>query len=426
MNTMQSDTSPQRSMAAVCRRREQLQREGVRPERLAWAVAEASESAMALASTPGPTMVRTCLEQARDPRRSGPESEALLVLSAAGVSELRRELRSVGVSLPLTRNEAFREIRQAGRGQLDHELVFRAVRTAGATRILAMVLNHRVPFGRAIADAVVTASRRDGGGEVVRALTAIGAFGARGLHRGVKVDASALVRELGVKEVGELLASESPRRSMRETSWQLEGDEAEALAALSFVQTSSIRRAVGAFTHRSRKRAFQEIKRVRRSGEAVPRTVYSHILTVGPAHVMEVLSSDQSFERTLADEIVAAVEAGDSERADALTGICAFGSWRLRRGVKVDVVDQVRNYGAAAIAEVAGGDSPQRALRRLARAAAGEDADTLAAFSLVDPRRLERSAGRALRQRIAAAMDAAIDVRGNAVAAVGAKAGTNG
>jgi hypothetical protein len=141
---------------------------------------------------------------------------------------------------------------------------------------------------------------------------------------------------------------------------------------------------------------------------------------------MEVLSSDQSFERTLADEIVAAVEASDSERAVALTGICAFGSWRLRRGVKVDVVDQVRDYGAAAIAEVAAGDSPQRTLRRLARAAAGEDADTLAAFSLVDPRRLERSAGRALRQRIAAAMDVAIDVRGSTLAAVGAKAGTDG
>lgn len=412
MNTTQSTMNSQRSMAAVCRRREQLQAEGVHPEKLAWAVAEASEAAIELATVRGPEMVRTCLERARDSHSSGSESEALLILSAAGVSQLRRELRSVGVSLPLTRNEAFREVRRARR-QRNHDVIFDAIRTAGASRILAMMRDRRVPFGEAIASAIVTTSRQATGPDEMKALTTIGGFGVRELHRGLQVDPRTTVRELGAAEVGELLAAESPRHAMREVSRELRGAEAEALALLSFVRPSCVRRAVRTISGRARKRVFDEIRRLRRSGEVTPEIVFAYIRTAGPSHIMEVLSSDQSFERTLADEIIAAQAAGDGDRAVALTGICAFGSWRLRRGVRVNAVDEIRDFGAPEIAEVAAGESPQRELRRLSRGAAGEKADALAAFSLVDPRRLERAAGRALRQRFATAMFAASPATGS-------------
>ena len=136
-----------------------MQAEGVKPDRLAWAVAQVSEPAVELLSRSGPDMVRACLERARDPRLDGLESEAMLVLAAAGMSQLRGELRALGIPVALTRNEAFREIRRMGRKAPDHQGVLEAVRLVGAARIVAMIEDHSVPFAKAIADAMVASHR---------------------------------------------------------------------------------------------------------------------------------------------------------------------------------------------------------------------------------------------------------------------------
>jgi len=409
MNTVQINTRP-RTMASVCRRRDRLQVEGIRPATLAWAVAEVSESAIAISELPGPEMVRTCLEQALDPNRSGSECEALLVLSAGGVGRVRRELRSVGVSVPLTRNEAFREVRRARCGvSPSYKKAFEAIRTAGAVRVMEMALDHSTSFVEALAAEIVTASQ-SGEKERVQALTDVGGRGIGDLHRGVKVDVVAEVRAAGVTAIAGIVAGQSPRRVLRARARAAEGQMAETLAALSFVQIGSLKRAVRIVTGRSRKQALREMGRARRAGEIDSKAIYRAVGTVGAVWLMELMDDDGvPFDRALASEVVVAFDGGEPERAHALIDIGAFGNWRLHRGVKVDVSDEVREQGAAEIAEIVAGESPQRVLRDRARAAEGQEAAVLAALSFVEPRRLERSVTKALHQRVAPALCAAVE-----------------
>lgn len=399
----------ERSMAAVCRRREQLQAEGIRPETLAWAVAEASEAAITLADVPGPVMVRRCLEQARAAETAGPESEALLVLSAAGVGRLRQELRSVGVSIPLTRNEAFKAIRLAGAQSPDHESVFSAIETVGPRAVLTMVLDKQTPFTRSIADAMTDASTQREG-DRVKALTIIGGFGLRGLHRGLRIDAKPAVSLIGVSVMSSLLEEKSPRRAIRARARREEGDTAESLLALSFVQSSSLKRAVAVLKTRARKAAFREVRRVHRSGALTHERVYESIKAIGAVEILHRLDAPAPFESSLAVEAGLALELGDQERATAMIDVCAFGPWRLRKGLKVDVVDEIRQQGSTAVAEVVYGSNATATLRLLAAAASGSEAEALTRLSFVEPRQLERCTGRALDNRMVAGIEAALDV----------------
>jgi hypothetical protein len=409
MTTIQNTTSSKpRSMASVCRRRDQLRREGIRPETLAWAIAEASQAAIELADLPGSDMVRSCLAKAREASTAGPECEALLVFAAAGVNQVRRELRTVGVPVPLTRNEAFRAIRLAQRKTPEPQVILEAIQIAGPTRVLKMMLDRSVPFSTALAREMVAASK-DGDKAKVTALTQVGACGVRDLHRGIKFDASAAVRAQGVVTIAGIVAAESPRRALRERSRVAEGDEAERLATLSFARNDSLKRAVRIVSSRCRNLAFREFGRARKEGRPDALVAYRAIKAAGAIQLIEMTSDDDAaFERKLADEVVAAFERKDSERARALIDVGAFGVWRLRHGVKVDVTDEVRSVSARSIAEILAGESPRRALRKRARAAEGEEeAETLAALSFVDPRRLERSVRNALHQCVAAAFTTA-------------------
>jgi hypothetical protein len=419
MNTFES-TNHTRSMASVCRRRDQLKNEGIRPETLAWAVAEASETAIELADHPGPDMVRQCLAEAQRPDTSGTECEALLIFAAAGVNRVRSELRTVGVPVPLTKSEAFREIRLAQRkAALSHAEMFEAIQVVGPSRVLEMAMDQRIPFSVALADEIVVASK-EGDKPRVEALTQVGAFGVRELRRGLKVHVSTQVRAYGVVALAEIIADESPRRALRHQAAATDGDRAEELAALSFVQAGALKQAVGVATARCRDLALLEMGRARKTG-VDSEAVYRAIQTVGAVHLMEVMDfgSNQS-ELRLAEEVVAAFEKGDSRRGRALISIGAFGVWRLHHGVKIDASDLVRDAGAEMIAEIIAGESPQQALRDRAREAEGEEAERLAALSFVDRRRLDRSAEKALHQRVATAFAVAEDRAGSSGQPLGA------
>jgi len=408
MNSISQAAAGERSMAAVCRRREQLQAEGIRPETLAWAVAEASDAAITLADVPGPVMVRRCLEQARSAETTGPESEALLVLSAAGVSRLRQELRSVGVPVPLSRNEAFRAIRLAGAKSPDHDSVLRAIETVGPRDVLTMLLDKETPFTKSIAEAMTGASAQ-GEGSRLKALTIIGAFGFRGLHQGLRVDAKRMVSLIGVSVMSSLLDEKSPRRAIRARARREVGDTAEILLALSFVQPSSLKRAVAVLTARVRKCGFREVRRVHQTGALTHQQVYESIKAIGAVGILRRLDAPAPFESSLALEAGLALELGDQERATALVIVCAFGPWRLRKGLKVDVVHEIRKTGAAAIAEVVYGPNPTATLRLLAAAASGAEAESLTRLSFVEPRHLERCTSRALDSRMVAGIEAALE-----------------
>jgi hypothetical protein len=408
MNTTIQNAVGERSMAAVCRRRDQLQAEGIRPETLAWAVAEASEAAITLADVAGPVMVRRCLEQARSAETAGPESEALLVLSAAGVSRLRQELRSVGVSVPLTRNEAFKAIRVASAKSHDHDSVFRAIEQVGPRDVLTLLLDKQTPFTKSIAEAMVRASAQREG-ERVKGLTTIGAFGFRGLHRGLRVDAREAVSLIGLSVVSSLLEEKSPRRAIRARARREKGDVAQTLIALSFVQTSALKRAVAMLTTRARKVGFREVRRVHQAGALTHQRVYESINVIGAVEILRRLDGPVPFESGLAIEAGLALEQGDQNRAAALIDVCACGPWRLRKGLNVDVVEEIRRYGAAAIAEVVYGSNATATLRLLATAAPGAEAERLALLSFVARKHLERCTSRALDRRMVAGIGAALD-----------------
>lgn len=403
MNSTQITTSTKpRTLSSVCRRRGELQAEGIRPETLAWAVAEASEPAIALSELPGPEMVRTCLKQACDPSKSGTESEALLILSAAGIGQVRRELRSLGVAVPLNRNEVFREVRRAGReASPDHKAAFGAIRVAGASRIMEMVLDRTTTFTEALADEIVQASR-DGEGERMKALLQVGAFGPRALHQGIKVDITKEVMAVGVTTFAGMVAGSSPRPALRLKARVAEGQMADTLAALSFIRTNSLKRAARIATDRSRRQALREMDRARRAVKADHDAIYRAVGLAGPLGLMNLIEgAGASFERVLAGKIVEAFDVGESKRARALIDIGAFGVWGLRRGVELDVSEDLGGLGSTEIAEIAVGDLPQRVLRDRARAAVGQRAGLFAALSLVEPRCLRRSATKALRRQAA-------------------------
>jgi hypothetical protein len=389
-------------MSSVCRRRLELQTLGVRPETLAWAVAEASEPAIALSELSGSEMVRTCLEQACDPRTSGTESEALLILAAAGVGQVRRELRSLGVSVPLDRHEAFREVRRAGRkASPDHKAAFEAIRAAGASRIVEMILDRTTTFTEALAEEIVQASR-EGENERVRALIQVGAFGPRALHRGIKVDITKEVMAIGVTTFAEMVAGRSPRRALRVKARMAEGQTADTLAALSFIRTPSLKRAARIATDRSREQALREMNRARRAVRTDHDAIYRAVGLAGPLGLMNLVDgAGASFERVLAGRIVEAFDIGEPKGARALIDIGAFGVGGLRRGIRVDVSEDLGGLSSPEIAEIAVGDLPQRVLRNRARAAVGQRAGLFAALSFVEPRCLRRSATKALRRQAA-------------------------
>lgn len=399
MNSTQTTSTQPRTLSSACRRRKELQVDGVRPETLAWAVAEASESAIALAGVPGPEMVRTCLEQACDPRKSGTESEALLVLAAAGVGQVRRELRSLGVDVPLNRNEVFGEIRRASRrSSPSQKMVFAAIREAGAARIMTLLVDRETAFTEALADEIAQASRNDET-ERVKALVQVGAFGARALHRGVKLDVTKEVIAVGVTASAEMVLSRSPRQTLRHKAQAAEGKTADALAALSFIQTTSLKRAAHTATIRARKLALLEMRRTRRAGEIDGDAIYRAAGVAGASWLMGLMGDcGRSFEQTLAGAIVEAFGVGAPKRARALIEIGAFGVWGLRRGVKADVSEAVRELGPEEIAEILDGGQPHDVLRERAHGAEGRRGELLASLFLVEPRSLKLSTAKALGQ----------------------------
>jgi hypothetical protein len=405
MDTIQNTSRP-RPMSEVCRRREQLQAEGVRPDRLAWAVAQVSESAVELLSQSGPDMVRACLERARDPRLDGLESEALLVLAAAGMTQLRGELRALGVPVALTRNEAFRQIRRMGRKARDHQTILGAIRVVGGARVVAMIEDRQVPFARAIADAMVIEST-DGDAAKVAALALIGAFGAAELHKGLRADPASEVEAVGAPQALEVLGLGSPRRNLRERSGAVTGGAADALAAMSFVQTGCLRRACRSLLADRRAEVVRDIKRLRRSGALGHQSVLDSLREVGGLEIIDLLRTKGGFQPQLVDRIVTAVERDESKRAEALKVICAFGDWRLRRGLKADAVDDIQYLGAEEIAAIVAAGSPHKALRERARSAGGARGNRLAVLSLIDQRKLEQCTGKALNRRVATAFAAA-------------------
>jgi hypothetical protein len=397
MNSTQITGTQPHTLASACRRRTELQALGVRPETLAWAVAEASEPAIALSGLPGPEMVRACLEQACDPEKSGTESEALLVFSAAGVGQVRRELRSLGVGVPLNRNEVFGEVRRASRtSSSDQRKVFAAIRVAGAARIMRILLDRATTFTDALVDEVVRASR-DGEEERVAALVQVGAVGAKALHRGIKVDATNEIMAVGVTASAGIIAGRSPRRVLRREAQAAEGSAADMLAALSFVQTASLKRAGRIATLRSRKLALLEMTRARRARQIGDAAIRRALSVADAVWLMELVDGrGGSFEQCLAGAIVEAFDSRDPERARALIDIGAFGVCRLRRGIGADVSGELRGLGSEEIEEIAEGGLAQRALRERARSAEGPRAVLLAVLSFIEPRRLKRSAANAL------------------------------
>jgi len=243
MSTTEIDHTTPRSMAALCRRREQLQTEGVRPDTLAWAVAEASESALAVLGMSGPEMVRSCLAEARSARRSGAEAEALLVFSAAGVSRLRVEARALGVPVPLNRHEAFREMRRTPKPE--PAAAYAAIRLLGAVNVMETMCDRSVPFHRALAEQISAASHV---GEAARvsSLCQVAALGIWELRRGIRVDVTREVAGCDLDELSVVLADDRPRALLRERARAAEGEEAQLLALLSFVQTGWLGRSVRA------------------------------------------------------------------------------------------------------------------------------------------------------------------------------------
>lgn len=241
MSTTEIDNTRARPMAALCRRREQLQAEGVRPDTLAWAVAEASEPALAMLEMSGPEMVRSCLAEARSARRSGTEAEALVVFSAAGVSRLRAEARALGVGVPLNRHEAFRQMRRTRKPEPAEAL--EAIRSLGARHVMETMCDRSVPFHRALAEQIADASKV---GEVARveALCQLAAFGVWELRRGIRVDVEEELLGWDLESLTHVLASDRPRALLRERARGSEGEEAERLALLSFIQTGWLGRSV--------------------------------------------------------------------------------------------------------------------------------------------------------------------------------------
>jgi hypothetical protein len=243
MSTTLTDNTKERPMAALCRRREQLQAEGVRPDTLAWAVAEASEPALSVLEMSGPEMVRHCLAEARSAKRSGTEAEALVVLSAAGVGRLRAEARALGVGVPLNSHEAFREMRRTSKPQPAEAL--EAIRSLGARSVMETMCDRSVPFHRALAAQVATASRIGQPGRV-KALCQVAAFGVWELRRGIRVDVDEELLGWDLESLTDILANDRPRAMLRERARTGEGEEAERFALLSFVQTGWLGRSVRA------------------------------------------------------------------------------------------------------------------------------------------------------------------------------------
>jgi hypothetical protein len=145
------------------------------------------------------------------------------------------------------------------------------------------------------------------------------------------------------------------------------------------------------------------MNRARRAVKADHDAIYRAVGLAGPLGLMNLIEgAGASFERVLAGKIVEAFDVGESKRARALIDIGAFGVWGLRRGVEVDVSEDLGGLGSPEIAEIAVGDLPPRVLRDRARAAEGQRAELFAALSLVEPRCVRRSATKALRRQTAA------------------------
>jgi hypothetical protein len=252
MSTTEIDHTKSRSMAALCRRREQLQTEGVRPDTLSWAVAEASESALAMLEMPGPEMVRKCLADARSGRCGGTEAEALLVFSAAGVGRLRAEARALGIPVPLNRHEAFREMRRTPKPEPAAAYV--AIRSLGAMSVMEMMCDRGIPFHRALAERISEASRASDTARV-SSLCQVAAFGVWELRRGIRVDVTEEVADCDLEELSVVLADDRPRVLLRERARAAAAEEAQLLALLSFVQTGWLGRSVRAVKSARRSRA---------------------------------------------------------------------------------------------------------------------------------------------------------------------------
>jgi hypothetical protein len=144
------------------------------------------------------------------------------------------------------------------------------------------------------------------------------------------------------------------------------------------------------------------MNRARRAVKADHDAIYRAVGLADSLWLVNLMeNTGASFERVLAGKIVEAFDVGESKRARALIDIGAFGVWGLRRGLRVDVSEDVGGLGSSEVAEIAAGDLPQRVLRDRARAAKGQRARLFAALSLVEPRCLKRSATKALRRQAA-------------------------
>jgi hypothetical protein len=412
-----------RSMAGLCRRREQLQAEGVRPETLAWAVAEISDDAIAIAELEGNEMVKRCLDRARDPEVSGQESEALLVLSAAGVSRVREELRYVGVRVALTQNEAFREIRRVGRNrELGDQTVYDAVVAAGAEKVAALLEDRSVPLPKGVAAAMVRASG-EGRTDAVGALALVAAAGPKRLKTGLKVDARDLIAKVGHGFASELAEAPHPTRRVRAAAEKRGPGQAEALAELRFVHGVAVKRGAEAVRRRARSDAFRSMKATRKSGGVNVADLYRAIWAIGPARLASQMSGDpRAVERWLADVHIQAKATGHDDEARAAIQVGAFGVRRLSRGVKGDVSTEVGQAGADEVARLVFSGSATAALRQASAAASGRRSDLLGALSFVEQAVLERSTREAQHRRVGVALRDAetsqLDGQGGAVVRV--------
>jgi len=234
-------------------------------------------------------------------------------------------------------------------------------------------------------------------------LALIGAFGAPELKKGLKADPSSEVEAVGPAQVQEVLGMDSPRCILRERSAAATGAVAEALAVISLVQIACLRRVGRSLLAERRTGVVRTVKRLRQSGVISHQSVADSIREVGGLEIVDLLGANGGFQAQLVERILAALERNESERAEALTVICAFGDWRLRRGLRVEVVDDVQSLGAREIAEIVAAGSPHRALRESARRTGGARGDRLAVLSLIDQRKLEQCTGKALNRQVATA-----------------------
>jgi hypothetical protein len=139
----------------------------------------------------------------------------------------------------------------------------------------------------------------------------------------------------------------------------------------------------------NRHEAFREM---RRTPKPDPAAAYAAIRSLGAMSVMEMMCDRGiPFHRALAAKVSEASRASDTARVSSLCQVAAFGVWELRRGIRVDVTEEVAGCDLEELSVMLADDRPRALLRERARAVAGEEAQLLALFSFVQTGWLGRS-----------------------------------